>query len=198
VLFATQIARGDTAGAAESRDQLVALAASAGTREKAAADLASGVLGARLGEGKARAQLTRALELYASLELPLEAARCRLELARALAPDSPDAAAYEGRLALETFERLGATRDSDAAAELMRGLGKGGRTWPKGRGSLTKRETEVLALLAEGLSNAEIAERLFISVRTAEHHVANILGKLELRSRGEAAAYAVREAVKEP
>ena len=57
---------------------------------------------------------------------------------------------------------------------------------------LTKRETEVLALLADGCSNEEIAQRLVISRRTAEHHVAHILSKLGLRSRAEAAAYVTR------
>jgi DNA-binding NarL/FixJ family response regulator len=51
----------------------------------------------------------------------------------------------------------------------------------------------VLSLLAEGCSNGDIACRLYISRRTAEHHVAHILAKLGLRSRAEVAAYVQRE-----
>ena len=94
---------------------------------------------------------------------------------------------------METFERLGAPRDADAAAAVLRELGAPARAFPKGHGPLTKRETEVLSLLAEGCSNAEIAQRLYISRRTAEHHVARILAKLGLRNRAEVAAYALRE-----
>src|SRR4029453_11907036 len=90
-------------------------------------------------------------------------------------------------------QRLGAARDADAAAALLRELGAPTRTFPKGYGALTKRETEVLSLLAEGCSNAEIAQRLYISRRTAEHHVARILAKLGLRNRAEAVAHALRE-----
>jgi DNA-binding CsgD family transcriptional regulator len=64
---------------------------------------------------------------------------------------------------------------------------------PRSESVLTRRETEVLELLGEGRSNPEIAERLYISRKTVEHHVSNILAKLGLRSRAEAAAYSVRE-----
>jgi NarL family two-component system response regulator LiaR len=58
---------------------------------------------------------------------------------------------------------------------------------------LTEREVEVLILVARGLSNQEIAERLVVGERTVRTHVSNILGKLHLANRTQAALYAVRE-----
>lgn len=63
---------------------------------------------------------------------------------------------------------------------------------------LTPREREVVALLAEGLTNAQIADRLYISPRTAAVHVSNVLSKLGMGSRAEVAAWAVREGVVGP
>jgi DNA-binding CsgD family transcriptional regulator len=137
-------------------------------------------------------QLQTARDLFAALEMPLEVGRARALLARAVAGTEPDLAAAEAGAALEIFERLGAGSDADQTASLLRSLGVKGRQAPRRPGPLTKRETEVLGLLERGLSNREIAERLYITPKTAGHHVSRILAKLDLRSRSEAAAYAAR------
>ncbi|QBI18414.1 LuxR family transcriptional regulator [Egibacter rhizosphaerae] len=149
---------------------------------------------AQAGDDEAvRSGLEHAMAAFARLRIPLEAARTRMELARCLVHDAPESAAAELRHALEAFEGLGAARDADAAAALLRDLGvKVARSAPRGRASLSAREREVLALVAEGLSNPEIAERLYISRRTVEHHVARVLEKLGVRTRGEAIASVAR------
>ena len=78
--------------------------------------------------------------------------------------------------------------DQLRAVERRLGIGPG----PTGPATLTPREREVVALLAEGLTNSQLAERLYISPRTAAVHVSNILSKLGMSSRTEAAAWAVR------
>jgi DNA-binding CsgD family transcriptional regulator len=134
--------------------------------------------------------LERALSLFAGLRRPLEAGRTRMALAGLL--DGDDAVA-EARLALAAFEDLGAARDADRAAALLRELGvMATRGGPSGVGELSQREREVLDLLGEGLSNRELADRLFLSRKTVERHVRNVLFKLGLRNRAEAAAYVVR------
>src|SRR5215217_1816310 len=200
LLIMTRLAIGDVVAAREAADRLATVARASGLeRLEACAALAEGRVAAAEGDERAVAQLKHAVELFASLELPLDAARAQLELARTLAASAPAAAVREGKLALATFERLGALGDADAAAGLLRRLGvAGARSWPRGARSLTRREDEVLGLLAEGCSNAQIAERLVISTRTAEHHVASILSKLDLRRRSEAAAYAVRRTSEDP
>ena len=174
-------------------DALAAIAAHPGRdRTEAAVGLARGRIARAAGDADAVNLLQHAVNAFARLGLRLEIAQTRLELAHALAPQSPPAAIETARHARNELEALGATRDADAAAALMRSLGSRGRAGPRSLGSLTRREVDVLRLVGEGLSNRDIATRLFISPKTAEHHVGRIYAKLGLKSRGEAAAYAVR------
>ena len=137
--------------------------------------------------------LREALSAFARAQLPMELACSRLELAGAVAGERPEVALEEARAALDAFERLQAAREADAAAAVLRSLGARPASPKPTGGVLSKREAEVLDLLGLGLSNPEISERLYISRKTVEHHVGNVLAKLGLRSRAEAAAYAVRE-----
>ena len=120
---------------------------------------------------------------------------CPYEAALALAGADDDA---DLRKALEHFQRL----DAQSAAKIVarrlrergvRGLPRGPhRATRQNPANLTARELDVLALVAEGLRNAQIAEQLFLSEKTVGHHVSAILRKLEARTRGEATAEAVR------
>ena len=146
----------------------------------------------RASGGAAAGAFERALGMFSGLDLPYETAAVRLELAEAIADERPAVARGEARLALAAFDHLGAARDADRAAELVRRLGGGTRPGRRRNATLTGREEEVLELVAAGLSNREISERLYLSVKTVEHHVSRILGKLGLRSRSEAAAALIR------
>ena len=160
---------------------------------RAVAALARGRVCLAAGTGDPYLCLREALAGFSRAQMPMEMARSRLHLAQALAAERPDVAIAEARAALDAFEHLQAARDADAAAALLRSLGVRAPAGKRDEGVLTKREAEVLTLLGLGLSNPEIADRLYISRKTVEHHVGNILAKLGLRSRAEAAAYAVRE-----
>jgi DNA-binding CsgD family transcriptional regulator len=100
------------------------------------------------------------------------------------------------RQALAELQRLGARPAASIVARRLRELGVQGVTrGPRAStranaAALTARELDVLRLLADGARNATIAERLFLSPRTVEHHVSSILGKLGVQSRGEAVAEA--------
>jgi len=121
------------------------------------AELAAARVSAADDKTVAAGHLERALAGFATAGLPLEEARTRLTLARILADRQRDLASAEATSALTVFERLGARRDADAPAALLRSLGVRGRTGPKHLDVLSRRGQEVLALLGLGLSNGEIA-----------------------------------------
>jgi DNA-binding CsgD family transcriptional regulator/tetratricopeptide (TPR) repeat protein len=119
---------------------------------------------------------------------------CPYEEAMALA-DSEDGDALLG--ALEILQRLGARPAADRVRAKLREIGVE-HVPPRPRAStraapamLTRRQQEVLALLSAGLTDAEIAERLYIATKTASHHVSAVLRKLGVRSRTEAVAAAL-------
>ena len=193
MLIDVRLVQGDLDGAVETAERLDAVARRSGLpRIEAAAAHAMGRVGIASGRTDAPDLLEDAIARYAAAGMTVDAARSRFDLARALEEAQPDVAVGEARTALAEFERLGAPRDADAAAELLRRHGVRGRTGPKDVGLLSRREQEVLALVAEGLKNAEVAARLHLSTKTVGHHVSNVLAKLGVKSRGEAAAWALR------
>ena len=150
------------------------------------------------GAGDAVERWTTAVERCDELSLVYHAADARYRLAEALLDQHRrDEATAPLQAAAAVAHKLGAApleRDVvDLARRARIDLGdQPSAEDPGNRLGLTPRETEVLALLADGRSNPEIAEQLFISPKTASVHVSNILTKLEVDSRGEAAALAHR------
>jgi DNA-binding CsgD family transcriptional regulator len=126
-----------------------------------------------------------------------DALGCPYEAALALG-ESGDVEAM--RAAWTTFDRLGAVPALDMTVRRLRVLGvrlpaKRRPRSPADGTALSPREHEILALLGDGLRNAEIADLLVLSQRTVEHHVASILRKLRLANRAEAGRHARRQGI---
>jgi DNA-binding CsgD family transcriptional regulator len=136
------------------------------------------------------AALERAVEGFSIAAIPFEAARARLEWAEVRADGSAGPAAIES---LEEFRSLGARRHVERAARLLKALGvrpPGPRRIANATG-LSARELEVVRLVAEDLTSAEIAERLVISPRTVTTHLDRIYNRLGIRSRSALVRYAL-------
>ena len=153
-----------------------------GARDDALPDVAAPYELARTGDFGA------ASEAWTELGCPYESA-----LALVASRDEADL-----RRALAGFQELGAVAAATLVSRSLRELGA--RDVPTGPraatrenpAGLTPREVEVLGLVAEGLRNADIAAQLFVSERTVGHHVSSILGKLGVKTRGQASAEAAR------
>jgi DNA-binding CsgD family transcriptional regulator len=197
--FPLQVQLVDAALAAQNvelaRTMVAAIAATAAvtgtTLHRAQVSQAQGRLAFVDGDPRSETLLHSAARDFAEAGAPLQAARTRVALARVVVGRDRGLAVTEARSALNAFERMGAAADADRTAAFLRDLGDRARTTARTVDVLSRREQQVLALLAQGFTNAEIAERLVISVKTAGHHVSNILLKLGLRSRTEAAAFAL-------
>ena len=192
LLVRAAVAAGRSDAALEASVALDALAGSVGTNTaRATAARAAGE--AALAEGeleRARLRLEEAVDLYGVVEAPYERARARLALARVLFDVGPEVRARaEATLAREAFRELDARRDVAVATSLL----ERSVVTSTAAGLLTRRESEVLALVADGRSNREIAAELVVSQHTVHRHVANILRKLGEPTRAAAAARAARD-----
>jgi DNA-binding NarL/FixJ family response regulator len=167
---------------------------------QAAASFASGYIA--MGENKADAArkcFEDAVDLYLRSGAPFEVGRARIELARALGKVGRiEAALDEAQRAKILLSELNAELESARAQSVLEELApllqsNQAAVSLKARSSeLTRREIEVLRLVAEGLNNQMIAERLFVSEHTVHRHLSNILNKLDVSTRSAAVAQALR------
>lgn len=191
---------GEYEHATEALEELRKIAARARTRPLAAAVYsAEGALAAAHDDhDAARRSFEDALDLLAASDARFEAARVRLDLAATLsASGRDDRARREIEAALASFQELGAEAESARAKAMLGKLSRTRAALPPDvadtpLGELSGRELEVLGLVAEGLTNHDIAQRLVLSEHTVNRHVANILRKLGLSSRAAAASLAGR------
>lgn len=182
-LVEVALAAGDDPAAQHAADELDAAAATyGGPGLVAAATTCRGRV--LLGGGAAAAAvdvLRAARKQWQELEAPYRVARVREQLATALARcGDVRGAALEAAASARELGRLGVVVSPRRGAAAT------------GRPGLTARETEVLALVATGLSNREVADRLVLSERTVARHLANVFTKLGVKSRTAAAAHAHR------
>jgi DNA-binding NarL/FixJ family response regulator len=159
---------------------------------RASASLATGVVAAAAGDGAtASRHLKSAAELFVESGAPFDAEHARLTLAEVLAATGREQdAAREAAAALRRCDELGAAGQSARARALLGRLGRD--SGARRHGPLTSRQAEVLRLAADGLDNAQIAERLGVGESTIQRHVRNACAKLGCRSRAAALEAAAR------
>jgi predicted ATPase/DNA-binding CsgD family transcriptional regulator len=194
---ATFAARGDDATLVhECAESLSRIAARFGSADILAA-LAHALGEIALLEGdavRAAEQFDQALELIRDVDAPFQRAHIEMRAGVALATAGEREVAVNRLVdAYRTFRKLGARPFAHQAAAELEALGEQidrrlGRRAARDleHGGLTRRELEILRLVAVGRTNREIARDLFLSPRTVEMHVRNVLSKLDCRSRAEA------------
>ena len=175
-------------------DQIVDLVATRALR--ASSNVATGVLVAARGDHAAASRhFEDAVDAFELMGAPFEAAVARIELAASLAALGDDASRREAHTAYERLCELGSPHEAERARRIADAAGR--HDSEHSRVAVTPREHDVLRLLAEGLTNRQIAEQLVVSEHTVHRHVTNILRKLDQPSRTAAAIYAVRSGLVE-
>jgi ATP/maltotriose-dependent transcriptional regulator MalT len=197
VMVRAKAASGEAEAAALLLAELRSIVDAVGTRPLCASlSLCEGVVAAAVGDHEtARERLEDAVDLFAASGGAFELARARLELARVLASlGRPDAAVREATLALRRLDEIGAAGEAARARELLGSLGAPptARRAAPGDQLLTPRELEVLRLVAEGLTDGEIAARLVLSKHTVHRHLQNAYASLGCSSRASAVAEGYR------
>jgi DNA-binding CsgD family transcriptional regulator len=193
LLGEAEIGQGLVEGAAERGRKLAELGTTLGCQAMfARGERLRGLALAAGADEAANRHLEAALREFIRLEMPFETARTRLLLAQALRELDPEVAEAEARAALVIFENLGASEKAGAATLLREIETKTHKQFSKTSAGLSRREVEVLRLVAQGMSNQDIAAQLALSKHTVHRHVSSILTKLDLRSRAAAAAYAAQ------
>ena len=192
VLVRALAAAGECERATEALREFETIAATVGTLPLRAASraLAGIVAAAATDEAGARSHLEDAIGLFERCHAPYEAAATRVLLADVLLRQGrTERSAQEAGAALRVLEALGALGDVTRARALL------DRRDPGAHGSrnvLTDRQVEIIRLVAQGMSDREIAAALVMSEHTVHRHVANILQRLEQSSRAAAVAQASR------
>jgi ATP/maltotriose-dependent transcriptional regulator MalT len=186
--------------AKEYAEELAAIAARVSTDPmQAASRLVQGLLAAATGSHEqAQAHIEDATDYYERHGAPFEEARARLELAKSLAALGRIAQARkECQQAIDLLEEIGAVKETERATRLLLEIDPLAKrpSLAKDEAGLSRRELEVLGLLARGMSNQEIATSLVLSVRTVERHISTIyekIGATGRSARAAASAYAVK------
>jgi DNA-binding NarL/FixJ family response regulator len=194
ILVEAELGGGNVGAAEEAAKQLQHLSQGAELPVVAAqAALGLGKTAAARGELQAAARhFDAGLAQLPGASWPLLRASLHLELAHAHVSSAPAEVIINAEAALSILQRVGAP-EASVAADMLRAQGVAVTVAPPPPPAfdvLSRREREVLALLAQGMANSAIAKRLFITAKTVEHHVSSILGKLGLHNRAEAAAFA--------
>ena len=181
---------GDLQAARNAADELAVMAErcrtdglrTAAVHGRGAIELAGGEAAAAI------APLREAIRLAQELDAPYDAAKARMLLAEAyVVLGDQDTGRLEFDAAAATLDRLGAVVD-------LQRLDRH-RTDAKPPGGLTPREAEILALVAEGITNRQVADRLVISEKTVARHLANIYLKVNVTTRTAAAAWARHQGI---